>query len=1308
MRRVLFDSGALSSSYMRKSFVDRHRDELDLAGCILPVTSSVTLGDNVTEMDITEVVLCKIVLRDSRGQPYHLVSRFAVIPTGPDIIVGLPDIISQVLDLFIDMLVSEDPQAVVLAHASPLLQNIYGGSEEICYPSDPADLRTGFPYSPWSKQPEECPEEIETPQITLFPHDFLASMESTRAEQIEEYVAMLDAHFDVDFLKSPLYPEFRQFMILVAVDSFVPSNWDGIRGIPLVEFSFRSDMPDHFSAHCRAVHPARAEAVRKELQRLIDLGILVPNPRAPYVSAIVDADKATFPFVRICGAYDREANKHIVPEQAFIPSVIRELEKFRGFKFFIDIDLTHSFRQFLLGPKTSSYLSIVTKDFGVLRPRFMPEGVTPATAVLQTYLREIFHDFSDWLVNIFDNFTICCDSYEDGFSKFKTFIARCQQHNLFLQFKKTWILMREVSFFGYVCNGEGYRLADSRKEAVMALPFPDGATKKAKRKAAQSMQGFLQYFRDFVPDFSRLSAPLSDMTQENFDWDAATWTLDYPQAILELKQACVDSMISYFPDLSLPWYLIPDASERAVGAILVQVRVSEVADTPPRHELIGCVSQKLSGPATRWDTIKRECYAIYFGITRLGYFLRHRPFVVLTDHANLQWLESSTVAIIVRWRLIMSGFPILAIKHIPGKKNPADYLTRDGAPVVSPLELFAPAAQLQALCGLATLLSITDHVSQPVHDLSSEPVMAAQQLQQPTTQYDQWISMLKQVHGGGSLHWGVAETWRRVQEHFPGSDMPYKFVVEYVLSCAICQKYRLSSPRNRLAPIIRTLKAPGPRERTSVDVLEISPPAEDLSRYIYVMTNICTGLAFGRVTKTKTAEDAADSMAIYISIYGITTTWVSDPGSDFTSETMQRLAEYFGTRYSFTLVDRPEANGVEPVNKQVLRHLRALVADRRLVHAWSKPSILAVIFAAINSSTKSEHGIDPFTATFGSLATPYFLRQESLTSGSHSLDNTYVKQLDLCISAAYEVIAETHASIIKKRTAPNHESPQNRFQPGDYVFVDIDGNRRNKLQAPKLGPYEVVSHVKNDVTVRDLHSGVIKPAYHITRISLFDGTRQEAMDLAMHDKDEYVIVSFRRFRGNPETRTTVEFEVLFSDGSCVWLPWNLSLFETVPYERFCQSDPMLTPLLYTAADFAKIRSALNKQPISAVRPGDTVFLNLRYYSHTWYKEEVPYDNKYDVAYLVPCRYGQLSHKRCRIQLLDDVFNANRPFVVNHQFVRYYGWCTNLAQYPGPYILVDKMFYDTHPELHDTRPQASHMVELPVDTDSPLFLLRRST
>ena len=107
---------------------------------------------------------------------------------------------------------------------------------------------------------------------------------------------------------------------------------------------------------------------------------------------------------RLCGDY-RYINKQILHDHQFIPQVRYEIEKLRGFKYFIDLDMVNSFHQFKLGRKTSENLSVIT-PWGTVRPVFMPEGVSPATGVLQGHMKRIFKDFEEWAVVIFDNFCI--------------------------------------------------------------------------------------------------------------------------------------------------------------------------------------------------------------------------------------------------------------------------------------------------------------------------------------------------------------------------------------------------------------------------------------------------------------------------------------------------------------------------------------------------------------------------------------------------------------------------------------------------------------------------------------------------------------------------------------------------------------------------------------------------------------------------------------------------------------------------------------------------------------------------------------
>jgi hypothetical protein len=53
---------------------------------------------------------------------------------------------------------------------------------------------------------------------------------------------------------------------------------------------------------------------------------------------------------------------------------------------------------------------------------------------------------------------------------------------------------------------------------------------------------------------------------------------------------------------------------------------------------------------------------------------------------------------------------------------------------------------------------------------------------------------------------------------------------------------------------------------------------------------------------------------------------------------------------------------------------------------------------------------------------------------------------------------------------------------------------------------------------------------------MWHGTAEEAFRAAMLDNDQYIVDSIIAYRGDPDQRTSMEFEVQFNDGTVVWKP----------------------------------------------------------------------------------------------------------------------------------------------------------------------------
>ena len=86
--------------------------------------------------------------------------------------------------------------------------------------------------------------------------------------------------------------------------------------------------------------------------------------------------------------------------------------------------------------------------WGLFRPKFLPEGVGPASGILQSIVRRIFADFEAKIMIIFDNFFVLASDYQDAITKLKLVLRRCQISGLILKMKKFWIGTDIVTFFG--------------------------------------------------------------------------------------------------------------------------------------------------------------------------------------------------------------------------------------------------------------------------------------------------------------------------------------------------------------------------------------------------------------------------------------------------------------------------------------------------------------------------------------------------------------------------------------------------------------------------------------------------------------------------------------------------------------------------------------------------------------------------------------------------------------------------------------------------------------------------------------------
>eukprot|EP00762_Andalucia_godoyi_P008441 ANDGO_04689.mRNA.1 Pol polyprotein len=117
-------------------------------------------------------------------------------------------------------------------------------------------------------------------------------------------------------------------------------------------------------------------------------------------------------------------------------------------------------------------------------------------------------------------------------------------------------------------------------------------------------------------------------------------------------------------------------------------------------------------------------------------------------------------------------------------------------------------------------------------------------------------------------------------------------------------------------------------------------------------------------TKGVTAHEAATALFPIFGRYDAPKALRTDNGSQFAAQIIEDLLRLVGTDHQYTIAYRPQSNGlIERTNGEVVRHIRAIVTDRRVVASWS--SVLPLVQRIVNASPHTSLGTTPARLMYG-------------------------------------------------------------------------------------------------------------------------------------------------------------------------------------------------------------------------------------------------------------------------------------------------------------------------------------------------------
>jgi trans-aconitate methyltransferase len=112
-----------------------------------------------------------------------------------------------------------------------------------------------------------------------------------------------------------------------------------------------------------------------------------------------------------------------------------------------------------------------------------------------------------------------------------------------------------------VIRVHGVATDPAKIQAIRDWPTPSSV------KHIRSFLGLAGYYRRFIRQYGVLSRPPSDLLKKNAQFQ---WTSIHQQTFEALKQALISAPVLALPDFSKSCTVETDASDKGVGAVLMQ------------------------------------------------------------------------------------------------------------------------------------------------------------------------------------------------------------------------------------------------------------------------------------------------------------------------------------------------------------------------------------------------------------------------------------------------------------------------------------------------------------------------------------------------------------------------------------------------------------------------------------------------------------------------------------------------------------------------------------------------------------------
>ncbi|GJR31758.1 reverse transcriptase domain-containing protein [Tanacetum coccineum] len=265
---------------------------------------------------------------------------------------------------------------------------------------------------------------------------------------------------------------------------------------------------------------------------------------------------------RVCIDY-RKLNDATRKDHFPLPFMDQMLERLAGNEYYCFLDGFSGYFQIPIDPLDQEKTTF-TCPYGTFAYRRMPFGLCNAPGTFQRCMVAIFHDMIEKTMEVFmDDFSVFGDSFSSCLSHLDKMLQRCEDTNLVLNWEKCHFMVKEGIVLGHKISKSGIEVDKAKVDVIAKLPHPTTV------KGIRSFLGHAGFYRRFIQDFSKIARPMTHLLEKETPF---IFSKECIEAFETLKMKLTQAPILVAPDWDLPFEIMCDASDFAVGAVLGHVK----------------------------------------------------------------------------------------------------------------------------------------------------------------------------------------------------------------------------------------------------------------------------------------------------------------------------------------------------------------------------------------------------------------------------------------------------------------------------------------------------------------------------------------------------------------------------------------------------------------------------------------------------------------------------------------------------------------------------------------------------------------